>query len=259
MNMLVLTKRVPVTQEEELRITGEGAEVDLSRIPFRLNDWDNYAVEEALRIVEKTGGDVTALSIGDAESDEVLRRAIAMGARNGLLIEAPAIIHDPVARARILCNFIKKEGLAPDAIFAGVQSEDDQFAGVGGILAGLLRLPYASMVIGIDGFDSGGATVRRELEGGLQERIRVTLPCVLSIQSGINEPRYVSIMGVRKASRVERKVFRQNDYREGAGPAIELMRWTYPETKAGARMLSGELENQCREVIDVLREKGVCQ
>ena len=85
MNLLVFTKRVPATQEEELRIVGDGQAVDLSKVPFKVNDWDNYAVEEAVRMVEKTGGAVTAVSMGDAESDEVLRRAIAMGAKDGFL------------------------------------------------------------------------------------------------------------------------------------------------------------------------------
>ena len=258
MNVLVLTKRVPVTQEEELHITGDGA-IDLSGVPFRLNDWDNYAVEAALKIVEKSGGDVTAVAMGDAESDEVLRRAIAMGAKGGSLIEADVVPHDPLARARILYNFIKKENIVFDAIFTGVQAEDDQFAAVGGILAGMLRLSYASMVIGIDAIDGGSATVRRELEGGLQERINLTLPCILSIQSGINEPRYVSIMGVRKASKVERQMFKQIDYQDGATPVIDVVKWVYPEKKGGARMLSGELDSQCKELIDVLKEKGVCQ
>ena len=91
MNLLVFTKRVPATQEEELRIVDGGRTVDLSKVPFKLNDWDNYAVEEAVRVAEKTGGAVTAISLGDAESDEVLRRAIAMGARDGFLIESESL------------------------------------------------------------------------------------------------------------------------------------------------------------------------
>lgn len=259
MNLLVFTKRVPATQEEELRIIDEGKVVDLSKVPFKLNDWDNYSVEEAVRIAEKTGGSVTAISVGDAESDEVLRRAIAMGARDGYLIESDKILHDPGARATLIFNFLKKEGVPYDAIFTGVQSEDDQFAAVGGILAAKLGLPYASMVIGIDGHEAGYVVARRELEGGLQERIKVTLPCVLSIQSGINEPRYVSIMGVRKASKVERKVFKAAEYQENITNMIEMVRWTYPAKKGGARILSGEPDAVCKELLGILKEKGVYQ
>lgn len=259
MNILTLIKRVPDTEQDDLRIIGDGTEVDLSDLPFKLNDWDNYVVEEAARIVEKSGGTMTAISIGDAESDEVLRRAIALGAKEGILIEEDMIIHDPTARARIISNFIKQEGIAFDAIFTGLQAEDDQFAAFGGILAGQLGLPFASQVIGIDKFENGQATVRKELEGGLQERISFTLPGVLSIQSGINEPRYVSVMNIRKASKVERKVFKRTDYLDDMAPAIDLVRFVYPEKQGGAKMLTGDLEGQCRELLNILEEKGVSQ
>ncbi len=259
MNLLVLTKRVPATQEEELRITGDGDSVDLSRTPYKVNDWDSYAIEEAVRTVEKTGGAVTAISVGDPESDEVLRRAIAMGAQEGSLIQTEHVIHDPFARASLICNFLKKEGLSWDAIFTGVQSEDDQFAAVGGILAAKLGLPYASMVIGIDAIEADHVIARRELEGGLQERIKVALPAVLSIQSGINEPRYVSIMGVRKASKVERKVFKADAYMGDVNNKIDVVKWVYPPKKGGATLLEGELETVCKNLLGILKEKGVYQ
>ena len=88
-----------------------GRAVDLSKVPFKVNDWDNYSVEEAVRTVEKTGGAVTAISLGDAESDEVLRSAIAMGAKDGFLIETEQVIHDPHARAALICTFLKKEAV----------------------------------------------------------------------------------------------------------------------------------------------------
>ena len=259
MDILVFTKRVPATQEEEVRIIDDGRKVDLSKVPFKINDWDNYAVEEAVRIVEKTEGSVTAVSMGDAESDEVLRRAIAMGAKDGFLVEVVKEQHDPNARATLARNLIKKEGLPFDAIFTGVQSEDDQFASVGGILAAKLGLPFVSMVIGIDFFEEGQATVRRELEGGLQERVRVTLPAVFAIQSGINEPRYVSIMGIRKASKVERKVFKSSDYLDGVTSKIDAERWVYPPTRGGATMLAGDMDSICKELLGILKEKGVYQ
>jgi electron transfer flavoprotein beta subunit len=258
-NLIVFTKRVPATQEEELRIIDDGKALDLSKVPFKINDWDNYSVEEAVRIVENTGGAVTAVSLGDAESDEVLRRAIAMGAQDGLLIETGDVLHDPGARVTLMQNFLNKESLPFNAIFTGVQSEDDQFSAVGGILAAKLGLPFVSMVIGIDAVESEHFIVRRELEGGLQERVKVMLPCVISIQTGINEPRYVSIMGVRKASKVERKVFKAADYQENVVSKIEAVIWVYPPKMTGARMLSWGIENACKELLEILKEKGVYQ
>jgi electron transfer flavoprotein beta subunit len=159
----------------------------------------------------------------------------------------------------LIQNFLKKENMPFDAIFTGVQSEDDQFGAVGGILAAKMGLPFVSMVIGIDSFENDHAIVRRELEGGLQERVKVMLPCVMSIQTGINEPRYVSIMGIRKASKVERKVFKAADYQENVGIKIELAKWVYPAKKAGATILSAELESACKELLGILKEKGVYQ
>jgi electron transfer flavoprotein beta subunit len=257
MDILVFTKRVPVTQEEELRITGEGKGVDLTRLPYKMNDWDIYALEEAVRIIEKTGGTVTSISVGDKESDEVLRRAIAMGANDGLLIEVDDIFHDPYMKAQLIHNFLKKESIPFDVLLAGVQTEDDQFASVGGILAALLKLPYASMVIGIDAIEKDHLVLRRELEGGLQERIRIKAPCALSIQSGINAPRYVSIMGVRKASKVERKYFKARDYTESASTMIEVTRWVYPPKKEGAALIEGDMGEVCGKLLSIMKEKGV--
>jgi electron transfer flavoprotein beta subunit len=144
-------------------------------------------------------------------------------------------------------------------IFTGVQSEDDQFGSVGPILAALLKIPFASMVIGIDALEKDRIVVRRELEGGLQERIRVTLPCLLAMQSGINEPRYVSIMGIRKASKVERKFFNGADYAGGPGPMIELNKWLYPAKKEGAAMLGTDVAEACTKLLAILKEKGVRQ
>ncbi len=259
MNLIVFTKRVAAAQEEELRIADEGKRIDLSKVPYKVNDWDNYAVEEAVRIAEKTSGAVTAISMGDADADEVLRRAIAMGGKDGYLIKTAVTHDDPNARATLASNFLKKESLPFDVIFTGVQSEDDQFMAVGGILAAKMGLPYVSMVIGIDQIEQNHMIVRRELEGGLQERVKVALPAVLSIQSGINEPRYVSIMGIRKASKVERKVFQASDYETNVTDMIEVNKWTYPPKKAGAKIFSGDLDESCKELLGVLKERGVFQ
>ncbi|MCX7857120.1 MAG: electron transfer flavoprotein subunit beta/FixA family protein [Deltaproteobacteria bacterium] len=259
MNIVVFTKRVAAAQEEELKIVRDGEDLDISKLPFKVNDWDNYAVEEAVKTVEKFGGQVTAISLGDKESDEVLRRSIAMGAKEGLLIRKDDPIFDPAVRANVAFNFIKKHNIVFDAIFTGVQAEDDQFGVFGGYLAALLKIPFASMVIGIDEWKTDHVVVKRELEGGMSERVRIGIPCVLSIQTGINEPRYVSIMGIRKASQVERKVFDGSEYMENIRSSIELLRWSYPPKKEGAKLLSADIDSACRELLEILKEKGVYQ
>ncbi len=259
MNILVFLKRVASSQEEELKILGEGEAVDLSRLPFKLNDWDNYALEEAIRAVEKEGGHVIAISLGAKESDDVLRRAIAMGAGEGILILGEEALFDPRLRAIVASRFIKKEGFNFDAIFTGVQAEDDQFGTFGGYLAGILELPYVSMVVAIEEWGKGYVLVRRELEGGLMEKVKVSLPSVLSIQTGINEPRYVSVMGIRRASQIERKIYESSLYMEGVISSIEVLKWSYPPKKEGAKILPYDIDGACRELLQILKERGVCQ
>ncbi|MCS7281023.1 MAG: electron transfer flavoprotein subunit beta/FixA family protein [Desulfobacterota bacterium] len=259
MNILVFVKRVQAAQEEELRIVGDGERVDLSKLPYKINDWDNYALEEACRTVEKLGGQVTAITIGDKEADEVLRRSLAMGAKDGLLLEKPETLLDPVIRASLAYNFLTKEKIKFDVILTGVQAEDDQYGVFGGYLAALLSLPYVSLVCGIEEWSGSYAVVRRELEGGLMERVKVDVPCVLSIQTGINEPRYVSIMGIRKASQIQRKVYDAHQYMDGLSATIEVIKWSYPPRKEGATLLSSDIDTACREILNILREKGVYQ
>jgi electron transfer flavoprotein beta subunit len=259
MNILVFTKRVAATQEESLRIVGDGKDIDMSKLAFTMNDWDTYAAEAAVKIVEGTGGLVTAISMGDAGSDEVLRRAIAMGANEGFLVEVEDALDDPFARASLIHNFLRAENIAFDAIFTGVQSEDDQFASFGGILAGLFGLPFASMVVGIDNVEHHHMVIRRELEGGVQEKMRIRLPCVLAIQTGANEPRYVSIMSIRKALKVERKVYKGSAYRADTKTMIRREKWVYPEKNRGATILAGELSEVCKKLLEILQTKGVHQ
>lgn len=257
MKILVFVKRVPSVQEEELRIVSDGKEVDLSKVPFKMNDWDNYALEEAVRTVEKLGGEVYAISIGNKDSDEVLRRSIAMGAKSGTLLESSDPLVDPSLRAEVAFNFIRKEGLDFDCIFAGVQAEDDQFSVFGGYLAALLGIPYVCMVINFEEWSNGYAILRRELEGGLLERLRVRLPALFSIQTGICEPRYVSVMGIKKASQVERKVYGVKSYLGHMEPKVELVKWVFPKKKEGAKILSQNLDEATKDLLAILREKGV--
>lgn len=256
MEVIVFVKRVPSFEDEEIRIKEDGRTIDLSGAPFKINDWDSYALEEAVRLVEQLGGAATAISIGSEEDDEVLRRAIAMGARHGYLIRERDLL-EPIKRAMLARSLIEKEGLRFDLILTGVQAEDDQFASFGGILAGLLRIPSASMVVAIEEVKEGSLVVRREIEGGVQERIRISLPCLLSIQTGINQPRYVSIMGIRRASKVERKVIEGRDLISGYEERVRLERFSYPEKREGAKILKGDLHQICSELLRILREKGV--
>ncbi|MDQ1271316.1 MAG: electron transfer flavoprotein beta subunit, partial [Thermodesulfobacteriota bacterium] len=200
MEILVCVKRVPDTAENEFELNSEGNDLDRDDLVYSVNEWDNYAVEEAIQIVDKVGGSVTVVTVGDDGAEEVLRREMAMGADNGVLLSDDAFEgSDGRGIAAILKAEVEKGNY--DLILTGAQA-DDGAGQVGGMLAAMLDYPYASLVNKIEPADAK-IKVGREIEGGNQEMNEIELPCVLSIQTGINEPRYVGIRGIRKVAGVE--------------------------------------------------------
>ena len=189
MEILVCVKRVPDTAENEIEVNGDGTDIERDDLVYSVNEWDNYAVEEAIQIRDKVGGSVTVVTVGDDESEEVLRREMAMGADKGILLSDDAFEgSDGRGIAAILKAAVEKGKY--DLILTGAQA-DDGAAQVGGMLAAMLDWPYASLVNKIEILGGGKLKVGREIEGGNQEMNEIELPCVLSIQTGINEPRYV--------------------------------------------------------------------
>ena len=195
MEILVCVKRVPDTAENEIEIKADGSGIDEDDLVYSVNEWDNYAVEEAIRIRDAVGGTVTVVTVGDEEAEEVLRREMAMGADQGILLSDDAFAgSDGRGIATILKAEIEKG--AYDLVLTGALA-DDGAGQVGGMLAAMLDWPYASVVNAIDVQDGKKIKVGREIEGGNREINEIELPCVLSIQTGINEPRYVGIRGIR--------------------------------------------------------------
>ncbi len=201
MDIVSCVNRVPDTSEAEVAIGKEGRTIETKDLVFDINEWDKYAVEEAALLKEKLGGSVTAVTIGPEEAEDTLRRCFATGADSAIRLTDKAFEgSDAAATARILYQAVKD--LKFDLLLTGAQASDDGYGQVGPTLAQLLGIPHATLVTHIEIID-GKVRVHRELEGGLDEVVEVPLPAVLTIQTGINEPRYVSIMGVRKAAREE--------------------------------------------------------
>ncbi|RLB94041.1 MAG: electron transfer flavoprotein subunit beta, partial [Deltaproteobacteria bacterium] len=201
MEILVCIKRVPDTSENEIEVNRDGTDIERDDLVYSVNEWDNYAVEEAIQIVDRVGGSVTVVTVGDDESEEVLRREMAMGANNGLLLSDDAFAEtDGRGIATILKAAVEKGNY--DLILTGAMA-DDGAGQVGGMLAAMLDYPFASVVNKIETGDDKKLKIGREIEGGNQEISEIELPCVLSIQTGINEPRYVGIRGIRKVASVE--------------------------------------------------------
>ena len=259
MEILVCVKRVPDTAENEFELNSAGNDLDRGDLVYSVNEWDNYAVEEAIQIVDKTGGNVTVITVGDGESEEVLRREMAMGANNGILLSDDAFGgSDGKGIATILKAEIEKGKY--DLILTGAQA--DEGAGkVGGMLAAMLDMPYASLVNKIE-VGEGTIKVGREIEGGNQEMNEITLPCVLSIQTGINEPRYVGIRGIRKVASVEIPVKSASDLGLAAdsvgktGAKTRRIDYFTPDMGVGAEMLEGSTDEIIAKLIEKLKAKG---
>ena len=254
MEILVCAKRVPDTAENEIQPTGDGTDIERDDLVYSVNEPDNYAVEEALQIVARTGGNVTVVTVGGEEDEEILRREMAMGAARGVLISDDAFQgSDGRGIAAILKAFVETGHY--DLILTGVQAEDG-CAQVGGMLAAMLDYPFASLVTSIEVLEGRKLKIGREIEGGNKEINEIDLPCVLSIQTGINEPRYVGMRGIRQVASVPipTSVHRTWGWaRTPSGEAaakVKRVDYFVPALGKGAEMLHGSRE----EIIDKLME-----
>jgi len=260
MEILVCVKRVPDTAENEIEVNSDGTDIERDDLVYSVNEWDNYAVEEAIQIKDNVGGSVTVVSVGDEESEEVVRREMAMGADNGILLSDDAFEgSDGKGLASLLKAAVEKGKY--DLILTGAQA-DDGAAQVGGMLAAMLDLPYASLVNKVEIVDDQKIKVGREIEGGNQEMNEIDLPCVLSIQTGINEPRYVGIRGIRKVASVDIPVHGAADLGLAAdsvgeaGAKVKRLDYFVPELGEGAEMLEGSTEEIIEKLIEMLKAKG---
>jgi len=257
MNIIVCVKRVPLTQEVDLEIDERKKDIRKDTLVYIINDWDNYAMEEAVLLKERFGGTVTAITVGNKDDEEVLRRCLAMGADKALRIDPGGIELDGFVISRILAETIK--GLEYDLILTGVQADDNNFGMVGIMLAEHLGLSHAAVITGIEP-EGNEATIKCELEGGLEEISRIILPALLTIQTGINEPRYVSIMALRRAAKKELNVVRLEDLELSEDellPRTIVEEVFLPPDTGGAEIIEGEPDVVAKEILRIIRERGV--
>ena len=260
MEILVCVKRVPDTSENEIEVNSNGNDIERDDLVYSVNEWDNYAVEEAIQLRDKIGGSVTVVTVGDDESEEVLRREMAMGADNGVLLSDDVFTgSDGMGTTAVLKAEIEKGRY--DLILTGAQA-DDGAGQIGGMLASMLDVPYASLVNYIEVLDESKIKVGREIEGGNQEMSEISLPCVLSIQTGINEPRYVGIRGIRKVAKLEIPVYGASDLGISAdsvgtdGARVKRVDYFVQDLGAGAEILEGSTDEKIEKMIEILKAKG---
>ena len=251
MKVIVCVKQVAVLGDEVEFTTDEQA-VDEDYLEFVLNEWDSYALEEALRIVDAAGsGEVVAVTFGSSDSDETLRRALAMGAERAIRVEpAGPGIADPLTVARALAAAIGPE--QPDLVFAGVQSSDSVQAATGTMLAELLGLPRVAVVTKIeyDG-DARRATVHRELEGGLIDVVDVQTPAVLTVQTGINSPRYATLRAIKQAK--EKEIAVTHAPRSDQAPAYRIERLFSPPMGDRAASLGSDPGDVAQRIAELVK------
>jgi len=241
------------TLGDEVEFTSDQRDVDPDFVELAVNEWDTYAVEEALRVKEAAGdGEVVVVTVGGDEAEEALRRCLAMGADRAIRIESvTSDVADPFTTARALAAVVGPE--APDLVFAGVQSSDSVQAATGTMLAELLELPRVAVVTRL-AYDHAGkrATVQRELEGGLIDVVEVDTPALLTIQTGINEPRYATLRAIKQANQQEIAVI---DGSSDGAPAYRVRRMFVPPRGEGAEPLGDTPAVVAQRIAEIVKAR----
>jgi electron transfer flavoprotein beta subunit len=248
LKLVVCVKQVKVLGDE-VGFTADSRDLDPDYLDLALNEWDACATEEALRIRERLGeGEVVAISAAPAGPEVALRRCLAMGVDRAIRVDSAAV--DPISIARALAGAVGGE--SPDLVLCGVQSSDAVQGSTGTALAELLELPRVAVVTKIDWAGSGAATVHRELEGGLIDVVEVDTPAVLTVQTGINQPRYATLRAIKLAEQKEIPVVPAPN---GVEPAYRVRRMFAPPKGQGAKILQGRPADVARQIADIVKER----
>lgn len=245
MNIVVLVKLVPDT-EATLKIADDRRQIVKSDVNFVLNPYDEYALEEALRLKEKQGGTVTVISLGGDEAVKALRNALAMGADEAVHVKSAGGL-DMVGVAKALAGALRDKGY--DLILAGKQAVDDDCGAIGPMVAALLDIPQAAVVVKLEVAD-GKFKAHREVDGGYEE-FEAALPALVTAQKGLNEPRYASLKGIMTA---KKKTIQEV---EAATSPIktEIVRLEYPPSRPPGKIVGTGVES-VPELVRLLREEA---
>jgi electron transfer flavoprotein beta subunit len=250
MKIVVCVKQV-ATLGDEVEFTDDERDVDPDFLEFAINEWDTYATEEALRMKEAAGdGEVVVVTVGDEDAEDAMRRALAMGADRGIRIAGEDLPPgDPITTARALAAVVSGE--SPDLVLCGVQSSDAVQGSTGAALAELLSLPRVAVAKKVE-LQNGKALVHRELEGGLIDVTEVDLPAVLTIQTGINEPRYATLRAIKQAEQQDIDVVEPGDL---GAPAARVRRMFVPPKGEGAELLGTDASEIAGRIKTLVEEK----
>jgi electron transfer flavoprotein beta subunit len=250
MKILVAIKQVPA-RDSQLRIAGAGKWIEEADLGYEVNEPDAYALEAALQLKEKHGGEVIALSAGPSRVAQTIREALAKGADRAIHIEDEMTSLDPLAAARLLAAAVKSE--APDLVLTGLQSDDLGYGQTGVILAELLGLPHATIVMQVEKIE-GAIRVKREMEDGWFQHVEMPLPALLTIQSGISKLRYATLMGIKRAKTKEVKRLTAAGLGVAAESAsVALDRIYVPERSKRTQLFGGTPQEAAAQLVEKLR------
>jgi len=257
--IVVLLKQVPDT-ETLIQIAEDKTSIKTQDVKWVINPYDEFAVEEALRIKEAEGGKVTILTLGPERAVEAIRTALAMGADEGILIDDPATEGgDALGTAKVLAAAIKE--IPHDLIIAGQRAVDDDCYQVPAAVAALLDIPQVSMVIREE-IQDGKITCERTIEGGTMV-VEADLPSLLTTQKGINEPRYASLPGIMKAKKkpLAKKTLADlglnSDEAGQAGAKCKVVNLSFPPERSPGKIIEGETPGaKAGELVRLLREEA---
>jgi len=250
MKIIVALKQVP-SRDSQLKIAAGGKWIDESDLSFEINEPDAYALEEALQLKEKHGGEVVVLCAGPERAASSIREALAKGADRAIHIEEDNINQlDTLGIARLLAQ--AAQGESPDLVLTGLQSDDLGAGQVGVVMAELMNLPHGTIIMQVEKQD-GSLRVKRELEDGWFQYVTLPLPALLTIQSGINKLRYATLMGIKKAKTKEIKRISGADLSAGAGPAVSLASVYMPQRTKQTQILDGDAKTAAAKLVEKLR------
>lgn len=253
MKIGVCVKQVPA-KDAPLSIAESGAWIRESDIGFETNEPDAYALEEALRLKEKHGGEVVTVSMGPERSKQTIKEALAKGADRGIHVaDAEFFKLDPLTSARSLAAAMEKENF--DLILTGLQSDDQGFGQTGVLLAELLGRPHATIIMAIEVLD-GRMKLKRELEAGWFEWVEVPLPAVLTIQSGINKPRYATLKGIMAAKKKEIATVERASLGVPDASTEKIERIYVPQKTKKTEFITGSPKEAAAKLLEKLRHEA---
>jgi electron transfer flavoprotein beta subunit len=250
MKIIVAIKQVPA-RDSQLRIDSSGKWIQTSDLAFEINEPDAYALEAALQLKEKNGGEVIALCAGPATAAQTIREALAKGADRALHIEEDNLGQvDTLGLARLLSKAVFAEN--PDLILTGLQSDDLGYGQTGVIMAELLGMPHATIIMEVEKKDAS-IRVKRELENGWFQHVEMPLPAVLTIQSGITKLRYATLMGIKKAKSKEVKRLTAAELGVALQSTITIDRVYAPPKSKQTQILDGTAKEAAAKLVEKLK------